>query len=112
MFHSGSLITAGLGETSYVLNHNGEELTIILNFVDDNDKTAKLRREVELVDSTTAKFTFFNYKNALGTYSTEPLPLGSIGGRELIFQYRIDDLQSLSKLVFYTFYLGKEVENG
>ena len=106
---SGSLITFGLGETRLDLHHNGEDLSIIFEFIDESEKDAEMKRTFEVINETLGKFCFYNYKSEVGAYPREPFSLGTIGGKDLLLQYRIDDLKSKSKLLFYTFYLGQEV---
>lgn len=109
---SGSVITFGLGETRFDIHHNNEELGFIINFIDEEGDDAKRRNNFEIISDTLGKLTFYNYKSSSGIYTTKPAYLGTIGNRELYLQYRIDNLESNSKLLFYTFYLGTEVENG
>ena len=112
IFHTGNLITFGLGETKFDLHHNGEELSFIFEFIDNKAVDAKPKRTFEAISDTVGKLTFLNYKSSAGTFTIEPIYLGSIGKRELFLQYRIDDLQSNSKIFFYTFYLGEAIDNG
>ena len=112
IFYSGNIITFGLGESRFDLHHNGEDLSFIFEFVDEEGTDVKMRRDFELVNETTGKIIFYNYLSPHGSYTKEPIVLGSIGKRQLFLQYRIDNLESKSKIFFYTFYLGEEVENG
>ncbi|WP_217990534.1 DUF6864 domain-containing function, partial [Vibrio metoecus] len=109
---SGTLITFGSEESIFELTHNGECLTLRVKFVDEDGKNWKEHRETKFdpVSATEGRFTFFNFNNNLGVYTTKPAYIGDIGGRELFFQYKIDDMtESVSKVIFYTFYLGGSV---
>lgn len=112
---TGSFITFGDEESSLCLEYNNENITVYLKFVDEDgkDKDSDRKKEFEVVGELEARFTLYNYKTGLGAFILKPMHLGSIGGRELYFQYKIDDLHnSPSKLVYYTFHLGAEVDNG
>lgn len=112
---TGSFFTYGEEESSIHLQHKGEKITLFIKFIDEDGKDWKNHREqfFDAIDEQSARITFKNYTNNLGVFTLKPLKLGTIGRRELFFQYKIDDLQnSDAKLVFYTFHLGAEVENG
>ena len=112
IFFSGSVITYEMQDTTINLEHNGEALKFIFKFEDKSPDHPERGIGLEVASPTIGIITFYNYTSSNGTFSTQPINLGSIGGHELYFQYRIDDLQACSKLFFYTFYLGQEVENG
>ncbi|OUL58799.1 DUF6864 domain-containing function [Pseudoalteromonas ulvae] len=112
---TGSFITFGNEESSLCLEYQNEHITIHLKFVDEEGKNSDSdrRKEFDVLGDQEARFTFYNYKTGLGAFVLQPMDLGSIGNRKLYFQYKIDDLHnSPSKLVFYTFHLGSEVNNG
>lgn len=112
---SGSFITFRNEESSLCLSYKGETIIFKILFIDEEGKDTEKdrKKEFEVINDNEARFTLYNYKSGLGTFVLEPMLLGTIGDRELFFQYRIDDLHnSPSKLVFYTFHLGGEVSNG
>lgn len=112
---TGSFITYCGEESRIHLHFNNEDIYLNIKFVDEEGKSSESdrKKEFEAVGEAEARLTLYNYKGALGTFLLQPMNFATIGGRELLFQYRVDDLyNSLSKLVFYTFYLGREVENG
>lgn len=54
-----------------------------------------------------------NFNNYLGTENNEPVNVGRLNNRELLFQFRVYGMESADNKVFhYTWLLGKVVQDG
>ena len=83
-----------------------QNLTFILDFKKDKQNIVS-RTEMKIDKGTTMFITFIN-SNALGTYNTQPISIGTIGGKTLFFNFRIfgSSGDSGALMLQYTWLLG------
>jgi hypothetical protein len=117
---SGSLLTFGLGKTSFDLSYKEDRLTVVFDFIDSSDLSAKRARSTE-VEHNEVTLKFENYRNAgFGITNIRPLELGTIADYPLWLRYRIvavpgtdvGTAHSQTKVLEYSFYIGTEVARG
>ncbi len=117
---SGSLLTFGLGKTSFDLSYNDDRLTVVFDFIDSSDLSAKRTRSTE-VGHNEITLKFENYRNSrFGITNISPLELGTIADYPLWLRYRIvavpgtqaGTARSQTKVLEYSFYVGTEVARG
>jgi len=88
-----------------------QNLHLRLDF--ETDKENKEQRvSITTLTSTELQLKYINFNNPTGTGNKNPIHLGTLGGKELYFNYRIYALNDeVGKSVQYTFYLKeKEVQ--
>ena len=108
---SGSFFTFGHGEATLEIDHHGDRLRFIFNFVHSDEKG--YRKESQVVDPMTLKITFTNYENTDGLFTKKPWEIGTLSNRRIYLIYRISQHSDTEmKLVIYSFYLGPEVSDG
>jgi len=109
---SGMVLTFDSEPVEITLSYKDEIITFSMEFISDPE-IKDLPLSFELVNQTSLKVKFTNHNNTLGTYNIQPFELGSIGNRLLYFNYFITQLNQTSrKKIDYSFYVGKEVQNG
>jgi hypothetical protein len=112
IFTSGSFMTFSGGENTITISDENEKLEFILTFQKD-EKDSNARWETEIINNQTLKLIFLNYNNPLGSFSTEPIEVGTLFSRKLYFAYFIIHLNETElRKIDYSFYLGEEVANG
>lgn len=104
VFVSGEFISLQSGSIE-VPDANG--LVIEFEFLED---TSREKSEIEATGEgeKTIKVKFYNFNSALGTGNIEPIEVGAIDDKPLLFSYRIYKLDNTKLRTFeYTFYKGK-----
>ena len=91
------------------------DLTYVLKFVSNTTVTGPKVESNNDNASKTMTLTFSNFNNTLGIYNTEPIVLGFLNGKQLLFNYRISRANHLPDsnqiLVYYTWFLTKGENN-
>jgi len=95
------------------IQDNEEPMHIKMTFVDDVETDKTVRNVKQFEEENTIELEFVNYNSVYGYYTTEPWLIGSSFGRQMFLSYCISDLiDSHMKKIEYSFFLGKEVNNG
>lgn len=111
LLSASTFITFGPEDTVIIIEYKGETISLIIHFEDTDSK--EMERTFEIIDETTAKISFKNYTNSLGSHTREPMRVGTIGNHNLWLVYRIVELESsASKQFTYSFYIDKEENHG
>ncbi|MGD9583017.1 MAG: DUF6864 domain-containing function [Lysobacterales bacterium] len=106
-----TLLIPGLGETKITINHGIEEISFIFDFRIDDKSEQQLN--YELVDDQQLRIVLINWGGPFPTTPIEPVPVGTIGNRELFILFsaaKAGDKAEIRQLTF-TALLG-EVANG
>jgi len=109
LIESGSFISPNNDRIEFDLINDEAPLSIAFEFsLDEKNKDV---RKTTSVKETCLTINFINYKDT--RHTTVPWKIGNIYGRELLILYHIDPLNnSTIRKVIYSFYLGKETNNG
>jgi hypothetical protein len=103
---AGSFLTLGADETKCDLQYAGEEISIVLEFI-DAPESKETRYEAKIEGPTTVRLRFVNFSSPIGTFLTDPVELGTIGDHPLAIRWHVQGLQnSKAKLFTYSFYVG------
>ena len=87
------------------------DFVFIINFVQDPENKETVTKYTA-IDNNTVQIDFKNFNGCMGTGNSNLIPIGSLKGRSLFWNYRVFDLVKVSKAFMFNFYVGKEVENG
>ncbi len=110
---SGTIITIGNDDTEFNIVSDKERLKLLMRFSDDEKNKDKISVKYDLLDSDTLRLTYVNFNNPLGSFTKEPIKMGTLNNRELYFVSTIKLLEGTHlREVVYSFYLRKEVTNG
>lgn len=110
---SGLFVVNGDYSTTLVLKVDGEQLTLIIKFNNDQQDTTKAQKVAKALNATTLEVTFSNYNSWSGNYTKELWRIATIKNRALYWGYTIYGFkEGNTKKVDYSFYLGEEVNNG
>lgn len=80
-------------------NDKNFSFEIILEFTTDETNKKRVQKDVE---GNTIYFTCFNFSESLGTGTTEPIPVATVSGKELVlhfWSYTSDEMRKVE----YTF---------
>ena len=111
VLYSGTVIGIKDQEVEFNFPEIHASLKIIIDFkIDTSIKDSPIK--LDLPGNKTLKITLINTASSLGTGNAEVLEIGHINGRRLYLNYRIYAINGISNTIHYTFYLGKEVNNG
>lgn len=89
-----------------------EQLKVIFRFVDETGD-GKARIDGKVLDAHTLEVTLFNFKNPLGTGTTQPIPIGSLADRQIYIHFRAYGLDQADRTLHFTVFreIG-EARNG
>lgn len=104
----GTIVTYPGRSVDFVFNPQ-KTLRVKVTFSSTDDE--KMGAEVENLQGGGVEIRLKNFNNPLGSGSSKHVPLGNINKRQLFFSYRVFGSKS-SKVLHYTFLLGKEVDDG
>jgi len=94
------------------ITFNLDDLTIRILFKDDDSNSHRLDNEI--VGEKELEIYAYNFNNSLGTGTSAPLPIGTIGKRELFLAFwaylQGNKKPSAVRSVTYTFYQGRVVD--
>lgn len=97
---SGSVLTADPTNLEFQI----AQLRVVLKFANDSGTT---RMETESASSESLNLKLYNFNNSIGSGTTLPVEIGTLGGRRLFLAFMIYALSpESSKTVHYTFMLG------
>jgi hypothetical protein len=78
---------------------------IVFHLLFKNDESSQPKLESRTLSDTELEITFVNFDNSIGLGNTSLIKLGTFGGRELFFSYRIFVLNDKTlRTIDYTFY--------
>jgi hypothetical protein len=99
---SGTVIVSSNEDTSIVFGDEGDFLTLVLKFENDETKEQGMSSEPEGEKKLVLKLKNFN--NPLGTGTTAPLEIGKYHNQKLFFSFMIYGLNDgTHRTVHYTF---------
>lgn len=106
---SGSVIAFSGNPITITYGTTDKPLKLVFAFKDEEGRE-DLKVEGSVHDPVTLKLTLYNFKNPLGSGTTDPMPIGTLGGRRLYIHYRVYQLTGSSdKMLVYSIYRGEEV---
>jgi len=80
-----------------------------LSFLEDK-LSAQVNARAQKIEDKGIEIVFTNCNDPLGIGNAKPLPMGTIGEKQLLFNYRIYTLKNSGKHIHYTFLLDERKE--
>lgn len=98
-------------ENSDVLFRIVEGISIRVHFSRSNDSNQSMN--ISINEQGELLFTLTNFNNPLGTEFTNPIKIGTLNGRQLLFHLKVLGMEnSNNRTLVYTWLLGEAINNG
>lgn len=105
---SGTVISYNNNPIEISFGLGGNALKLIFDF--KNDKKQNERRiEAKQLGNNELKILLLNFNNLLGTGTAKPILIGTLSGKKISINFKVQDNDKTSKTLHYTIYLGEEV---